>query len=97
MNVLIRLALFSIVLSNMMSVAVFAEGGRFLFGTHKTPKPVPEIEFNDADGIAHNLKDFEGKYVLLNVWVRHTTFLMKRSLLSKISFGHVMGISGGRA
>lgn len=43
-------------------------GGRFLFGIHKAPKPVPEIEFNDADGVVRTLKDFEGKYVLLNVW-----------------------------
>lgn len=68
MNASIRLTLLSITLSSLMSVAAFAEGGRFLFGIHKTPKPVPEIEFNDADGVVRTLKDFEGKYVLLNVW-----------------------------
>lgn len=68
MNASIRLALFSFALFSLMSVAAFAEGGRFSFGIHKAPKPVPEIEFIDGDGVERNLKDFEGKYVLLNVW-----------------------------
>lgn len=35
---------------------------------HATPKEVPEIAFEDADGNLLSLKDFTGKYVLLNVW-----------------------------
>ena len=68
MNVTIRLTFFSIALFSMLSSVAFAESSRFVFGMHKSAKPVPEIEFNDADGMPRTLSDFEGKYVLLNVW-----------------------------
>jgi len=32
------------------------------------PKPVPELQFEDADGRARTLAEFKGKLVLLNVW-----------------------------
>ena len=38
------------------------------FATNETPKPMPELQFNDSDGKALTLADFKGKVVLLNVW-----------------------------
>ena len=36
---------------------------------HKTPKPVPTVSFDLADGAgARSLQDYKGKYVLLNFW-----------------------------
>ena len=46
----------------------FAEGKRFVFGIHPTPKEIPEIAFEDLEGQQFTLEDFEGKYLLLNVW-----------------------------
>jgi|TARA_R110000796_G_scaffold155849_1_gene272410 thiol-disulfide isomerase/thioredoxin len=52
----------------LLTGTAFAQGGKFLFGIHSTPKPVPAIAFNDASGNPLTLDDFKGKYVLLNVW-----------------------------
>jgi thiol-disulfide isomerase/thioredoxin len=38
------------------------------FAIHATPKPVPEIRFEDGTGQPRTLADFRGKVVLLNVW-----------------------------
>jgi len=38
------------------------------FARPATPKPIPELRFNDADGRAHTLAEFRGKMVLLNIW-----------------------------
>ena len=38
------------------------------FAMNETPKPMPELPFNDSDGKALTLTDFKGKVVLLNVW-----------------------------
>ncbi|HXH04365.1 MAG TPA: TlpA disulfide reductase family protein [Candidatus Competibacteraceae bacterium] len=35
---------------------------------HETPKPLPEIRFQDGEGRARSLADFRGKVVVLNVW-----------------------------
>lgn len=40
--------------------------GRFVL--HDAPRPLPDIEFADADGAVRRLSDFRGKVVLLNVW-----------------------------
>jgi thiol-disulfide isomerase/thioredoxin len=32
------------------------------------PKPVPQLAFDDAKGVAHTLAEFRGKVVLLNIW-----------------------------
>lgn len=38
------------------------------FAMHETPKPVPEIHFQDGEGQARTLAEYSGKVVLLNVW-----------------------------
>jgi thiol-disulfide isomerase/thioredoxin len=38
------------------------------FVIHPAPKPVPEISFTDATQRAVSLKDFRGRFVLLNIW-----------------------------
>jgi len=38
------------------------------FALHETPRPVPEISFQDADDNPRTLADYSGKVVLLNVW-----------------------------
>ncbi|MFT4607476.1 MAG: peroxiredoxin [Urechidicola sp.] len=52
----------------MLSGAAFAEGERFIFGIHSTLKELPKIEFEEKVGNQLTLEDFNGKYVLLNVW-----------------------------
>lgn len=38
------------------------------FAMHETPRPMPEIRFEDGKGNESTLADFRGKTVLLNVW-----------------------------
>jgi thiol-disulfide isomerase/thioredoxin len=38
------------------------------FAMNETPKPMPELQFNDSEGKALTLADFKGKVVLLNIW-----------------------------
>ena len=38
------------------------------FAMHESPKPMPEIRFEDGEGNEKTLADFRGKTVLLNVW-----------------------------
>ncbi len=38
------------------------------FIVHETPKPAPDVRFEDADGNALTLADFAGKVVLVNFW-----------------------------
>ena len=38
------------------------------FAMNETPKPMPELQFNDGNGKALTLADFKGKVVLLNIW-----------------------------
>ena len=54
--------------SELLAGAAFAQGGKFLFGTHTTNKVAPVIAFDDASGNPLTLVNFKGKYVLLNVW-----------------------------
>jgi len=38
------------------------------FVVHESPRPVPEIQFENGQGEAISLADFRGKFVLLNIW-----------------------------
>jgi len=38
------------------------------FDLHDTPKTLPEVRFQDADGKSRTFADFKGKIVLLNIW-----------------------------
>jgi len=38
------------------------------FVVHESPRPVPEIQFENGQGEAIGLADFRGKVVLLNIW-----------------------------
>jgi thiol-disulfide isomerase/thioredoxin len=38
------------------------------FAVHESPRPLPEIHFENSQGEAMRLADFRGKVVLLNVW-----------------------------
>jgi len=38
------------------------------FAMHETPRPRPEIRFEDGEGNESTLADFRGRTVLLNVW-----------------------------
>lgn len=37
-------------------------------GMHATPRPVPEITFENGDGEPMTLADFHGKVIVLNIW-----------------------------
>jgi len=38
------------------------------FAVHESPRPVPEIRFENGEGETVSLADFRGKVVLLNIW-----------------------------
>src|SRR5918995_874746 len=38
------------------------------FVVHESPRPLPDIEFENGQGVAMSLADFRGKVVLLNIW-----------------------------
>jgi thiol-disulfide isomerase/thioredoxin len=38
------------------------------FAVHESPRPVPEVTFEDGDRRTLSLADFRGKVVLLNIW-----------------------------
>src|SRR5688572_20500737 len=38
------------------------------FAVHKSPRPLPDIQFENGQGEAMSLADFRGKVVLLNIW-----------------------------
>jgi thiol-disulfide isomerase/thioredoxin len=38
------------------------------FAVHESPRPLPEIRFENGQGEAMSLADFRGKVVLLNIW-----------------------------
>lgn len=40
----------------------------FVFRTHATPRPMPELVFEDGRGTKRTLADFRNKVVLLNIW-----------------------------
>jgi thiol-disulfide isomerase/thioredoxin len=38
------------------------------FAVHESPRPLPDIQFENGQGEATSLADFRGKVVLLNIW-----------------------------
>jgi thiol-disulfide isomerase/thioredoxin len=50
---------------SIQSVAAEAPTG---FALHESPRPVPEIAFENGQGEAMSLADFRGRVVLLNIW-----------------------------
>lgn len=68
MKQLIQTVFASLILLSIQSGAALAEGRKFRFGIHSTVKEMPTISFEDAVGTQLTLADFEGKYVLLNIW-----------------------------
>ena len=38
------------------------------FAVHESPRPLPNIQFENGQGEAMSLADFRGKVVLLNIW-----------------------------
>jgi thiol-disulfide isomerase/thioredoxin len=38
------------------------------FAVHESPRPLPDIQFENGKGEAMSLADFRGKVVLLNIW-----------------------------
>lgn len=38
------------------------------FAVHESPRPLPDIQFENSQGEAMSLADFHGKIVLLNLW-----------------------------
>lgn len=43
-------------------------GESAVMSLHDTPRPLPELRFEDGDGRPLTLADFRGKAVLLNIW-----------------------------
>ena len=39
-----------------------------VFAMSDTPKPMPDLQFNDSNGKTLTMADFKGKVVLLNIW-----------------------------
>lgn len=68
MNKWLQKSILAMALLGALSGFARAEGSKFRFNLHATARPVPEIMFNDANGVARTLDDYSGKYVLLNVW-----------------------------
>jgi thiol-disulfide isomerase/thioredoxin len=50
------------------SVAPLAKGEVAAMSIAKTPEPMPEVVFYDANGARKTLADFRGKTILLNLW-----------------------------
>lgn len=60
------LAGWAMMLVSASAQAVVASPERF--AVHDTPRPVPEITFENGDGEPMTLADFRGKVVVLNLW-----------------------------
>jgi thiol-disulfide isomerase/thioredoxin len=58
--------LFFLLLATGVSNRVFAEEGSFV--SIDPPQPAPPFTFEDGEGRTLDLKDFRGRYVLLNLW-----------------------------
>ena len=54
-------------------LATAAPEGAFVFRTHATPRPMPDLAFEDGQGRQRTLAEFRGKVVLLNVWATWCT------------------------
>lgn len=53
---------------DMSDIAQLREGSMRKLVFHTDPKEVSEVPFTAPDGTAFKLSDFEGQYVLLNLW-----------------------------
>ena len=60
----VAIALLSLVLSIQAAGAQAPAG----FAVHESPRPLPDIHFENGQGEAMSLADFRGKVVLLNIW-----------------------------
>jgi thiol-disulfide isomerase/thioredoxin len=49
-------------------VSINQSDSRLPFARSSTPKPAPELQFEDASGRPRSIADFRGKVVLLNIW-----------------------------
>jgi thiol-disulfide isomerase/thioredoxin len=58
------IALPALAVSNRPAEAQFPGG----FAVHESPRPLPEIQFENDQGKGMSLADFRGKVVLLNFW-----------------------------
>lgn len=52
----------------MLALAVHAGEGGKEFTWHDSPKPVPNLTFENGAGAPQSLANFRGKVVLLNIW-----------------------------
>lgn len=60
-----------VVLGLLLLWSVTAPGGhpsKSAFSLLPEPRPLPAVEFIDAEGVTSTLEDFRGRTVLLNVW-----------------------------
>jgi len=55
-------------LADTASLNALRDGSMKKLSFHRTPMPVPDTELLDANGTAHSLAEYQGKYVLLNFW-----------------------------
>ena len=63
-----KLVLIVLSIALVLAQPVSAADAPHKFALHPTPKPVPEIQFQDSEGNSLTLQDFRGKVVLLNIW-----------------------------
>lgn len=52
----------------MLAIAAHAGEGDNIFTWHDSPKPVPDLTFENGESARQSLADFRGKVVLLNIW-----------------------------
>lgn len=51
-----------------LAAAAFAQHPPKNFVVHSTPKPIPDVTFEDDQGRVRTLSEFRGKIILLNIW-----------------------------
>ena len=61
-------ALFAAAAGAYFSLAKSRDAANTLFTRGATPKPLPQLVFEDIAGKRHSIADFKGKVVLLNLW-----------------------------
>lgn len=63
-----KLALLALGSALVLAQPLSADDAPQKFAVHPSPKPVPEIQFQDSEGKNLTLANFRGKVVLLNIW-----------------------------
>ncbi len=53
---------------DMGALRALRAGSMLKMQFHGTPRPVPQVAFEDAKGKSHTLDEYRGKYVLVNFW-----------------------------